>query len=319
MQEQEVYLIGLIHNIGLLKEEMATLLPNWRFNLGLHGFLTYRSEVTYTPQELREKDITFCLIKGMSLFKGTKNELDQKVDHFKEVYKPHTTHHWDLVEEKGIMGDRKERGLVFDYMRIAEDDYVLGVRYQVRGDFAPFTGSSPIPMPSSSPSKAYQKLGEAFKHFRPLVGHEEVFLDIGCAPGGSTFYLMEKGFRVIGVDPTPIDPIVREKFPEGFLQLIQSFSELRKKHLSGLPPVSWIVFDIDLPILESLPTLLKLTGKLDFVVGLIITVKMSKETSFQVVEEIDALLKDADFSEIRKGQLPSHDKEYCIVANKLER
>jgi hypothetical protein len=36
------------------------------------------------------------------------------------------------------------------------------------------------------------------------------------------------------------------------------------------------------------------------------------------MELVDELLKDAEFREIRKGQLPSHDREYCIVAKKVD-
>lgn len=318
MKEQEIYVIGLIHNIGLLKKEMSANFPNWRFNYGIHGFLTYRNEAAYTPKELRDQNITFALVKGISLYRGSRAELEQNISKHHETYSPHTTHEWDLVEEKGVMGDRKERGLVFDIIRVAEDDFILGLRLQVRGDFAPYSGSSPIPFSDGAPSKAYQKLGEAFKHFRPHVGHEEVFLDIGCSPGGSTFYLMEKGFRVIGVDPTPISPVIKEHFPEGFLQLSQSFFELKKKHLLGLPPVNWIVLDVELPILETLPKLLKLVSKMDFVIGLFLTVKMNLEMEVEKMELVDELLEDAEFREIRKGQLPSHDREYCIVAKKVD-
>ncbi len=318
MQEQEIYLIGLIHNIGLLKEEMAIHFPNWRFNYGVHGFVTFRSEVEYKLPDLREMNITFSLVKGVSLFRGTWAELDQRREHFEKKHSPVSTHYWNLLEEKGEMGDRKVRGTVFDIIRIANDDYILGVRMQVRGDFAPYSGSSPIPMPEEAPSRAYQKLGEVFKHFRPLVAHEEVFLDIGCSPGGSTFYLMEKGFRVVGVDPIPVDPIITEKFPEGFLQLGQSFVELKKKHLLGLPPVGWIVLDVELPIFNTLPRLLKLVSKLDSVIGLIVTVKMNLEMSVDKVEEVDELLRNANFTDIKKGQLPSHNREYCIIAKKRD-
>ena len=321
-REPELYFISLIHLLGHLKEEVAEYYPNWKFNKGSNGFVTYRVEKEYTLEEIHDFSVTFSMVTGKFIERGTKSEIEALIESTKEKYQAHTVHRWDLVDESGEMGDRKTRGPVVEVIRTDsdsyEDEYVLGVRFQVRGDFAPFSGTTPIPEEKHAPSRAYYKLGEAFKRFRPLVGHEEVFLDIGCAPGGSTYYLLKKGYRVLGVDPVPVDRIVTEDFPEGFLPLSRSYDKLKAKHLKGLPPVNWIVFDVDTPSLEALENLLKLMSKLEECVGLIMTVKLEQNFNLSDVREMERLALSYGFSDIRKSILPSHDKEFCFLITKTE-
>lgn len=262
--------------------------------------------------------VTFSLVKGSLIDKGDKSYIESLIDETQKKYGCHTIHHWDLVEESGEMGDRKTRGPVIDIIRIDSEVYALGVRQQVRGDFAPYNGLSPIPSEPRAPSLSYQKLGECFKCFRPLVGHEEVFLDIGCAPGGSTYFLLKNGFRVIGVDPKPVNNEVREDFPEGFLFLNTNYAKLKTKHLRGLPLINWIVFDVDTSAKGALPNLLKLMSKLEECVGLIMTVKLEQDFSIYDIVELEEMAKNSGYSEIRKSILPSHDKEFCFFITKVD-
>lgn len=317
-REPEIYLISLIHLVGTLKEEIADNFPAWNFSKGANGFVTYRLDRDYPLEELYDFPITFTLVKGLVLDRGELGYIESRLADAQKEFETEVVHRWDLVEESGVMGDRKARGPVIDIIRVGDEEYVLGVRQQVRGDFAPFEGSTPIPTHERAPSLAYYKVGEAFKRFRPLVGHEEVFLDIGCAPGGSSYYLLNKGFRVIGVDPEPIKPEVNEDFPEGFLPLNTTYSNLKIKHLKGLPPVNWIILDVDMPPLEALEGVLKLADKLEECVGIIFMVKLDYDFSIQQVREIEELARDHEFVDIRKSILPSHDREFCLFLTKAE-
>jgi 23S rRNA C2498 (ribose-2'-O)-methylase RlmM len=317
-REPELYLISLIHTLGFLKEEVQTYYPNWNFNQGARGFVTYRLDREYELQEIYEKTITFSLVKGILIEKGDKSYIESLIPETQKKYNTHTIHRWDLVEETGEMGDRKTRGPVIDVIRIDSESYALGVRQQVRGDFAPYTGLSPIPREERAPSLAYHKIGEAFKRFRPLVGYEEVFLDIGCSPGGSAYFLLKSGFRVIGVDTAPLSEEVKEDFSEGFLFLNTDFNNLKTKHLRGLPPVNWIVFDVDTASKVALASLLKLMNKLDECVGLIMTVKLELGFDIHDIRELEEMAKENGYSEIRKSILPSHDKEFCLFITKAD-
>ncbi|MCR9205501.1 MAG: SAM-dependent methyltransferase [Halobacteriovoraceae bacterium] len=317
-REPELYIITPIHALGLLKEEMQYFYPNWNFNSGVGGFVSYRTEKDYPLEEIHSTQITFSLCKGRLIKKGDRETIESMVEAVQNEYKAHSIHRWDLVEETGTMGDRKTRGNVIDIIRFEQNTYAIGVRFQIRGDFAPYTGTSPIPLAPNAPSEAYLKVGEAFKHFRPLVGHDEVFLDVGCSPGGSTYYLLSKGFRVIGVDPTPLDKTVYQDFSEGFLQLNQPFSKLKAKSLKGFPPVNWILFDVEISPLEVLPQILKLMNKLEECVGLLMMVKCDGEFSPAKMGELEEVIKEFGFSDYRKSILPSLEKEFCLCVTRVE-
>lgn len=317
-REPEIYIISPIHALGLLKEEMQYFYPNWNFNSGVGGFVSYRTDRDYELEEIHSTQVTFSLCKGRLLKKGDKDTIDSMIESAKEEYEAHSVHYWDLVEETGKMGDRKTRGIVLDVVRFEQESYAIGVRFQVRGDFAPYTGTSPIPLAENAPSDAYLKIGEAFKHFRPLVGHDEVFLDVGCSPGGSSYYLLKKGFRVIGVDPNPINKVVFQDFPEGFLQLNQQFSKLKVKSLKGFPPINWILFDVDVSPLDVLPKIFKLMHKLEECDGLIMMVKCDEGFSPARMGELEEIIKEFGYTEFRKSILPSLEKEFCLIVTKVD-
>ena len=75
-REPELYLISLIHILGHLKEEVQTYYPNWNFNQGARGFVTYRLDREYGLQEIYEKTITFSLVKGILIEKGEKSYIN---------------------------------------------------------------------------------------------------------------------------------------------------------------------------------------------------------------------------------------------------
>jgi hypothetical protein len=316
--EKDIYFITLQHCVVLLKEELQKRYPTWNYKLGHHHFFTYTTDKAASLEDIHDLPIIFKLASGQLLQTGSFETIEKEAQLAQEKYQAQTIHRWDLVEEDGIMGDRKVRGPVIDIIRFTEGEYALGVRLQIRGDFAPFKGSSPIPCPDINMKHGYQKIGEAFKHFRPHVGHDEVFLDIGCAPGGCAYYLLEHGYRVIGVDVTDVDTDLKEKFKEGFLHLREPINEINVKHLKGLPPIDWVVSDIDLAGREVLPLLAKLISKLDECQGLFFHVRVDDSFELAELENIKKTIQDIGFGHIKTSLLPSDGKEFCLFAKKEE-
>lgn len=313
----ELYFITLQHCVGLLKEEIQYSFPSWHFKQGHHNFVTYETDGPRELDEIREIPLIFKIGVGRLLATGDKLEIEELAKKAYEEYEALTIHRWDLVEEDGEMGDRKAKGPVIDIVHYSEHEYALGLRHQVRGDFAPYKGESPIPCPEINSKHGYQKMGEAFKHFRPHVGHEEVFLDIGCAPGGAAYYLLEHGYRVIGVDSHSVHSELTDRFNEGFLQLKQSVDEINVKHLKGLPPIDWVVTDIDQNLSDSFPFLVKLISKLDECRGIFVHIRMDdSNNNFTELENMEKTIRDAGYSLIRKSLLPAHGKEFCLFAKK---
>ncbi len=62
-------------------------------------------------------------------------------------------------------------------------------------------GASCIEMPAHSPSRAWLKWEEARRFWQLDFANDEIFVELGCAPGGVLLALLERGHGVIGVDP----------------------------------------------------------------------------------------------------------------------
>jgi len=72
---------------------------------------------------------------------------------------------------------------------------------------SPSPGGNPrLLVPESAPSRAWLKLEEAARLWPlPLSAGDRV-VEVGCAPGGVTRALLDRGVVVIGVDPNEMDP-----------------------------------------------------------------------------------------------------------------
>ncbi len=72
-------------------------------------------------------------------------------------------------------------------------------------------GDPKLVVPESSPSRAWLKLEEAARVFPLRIDAGDVVVEVGCAPGGVTRALLDRGAVVVGVDPNAMDePILRD-------------------------------------------------------------------------------------------------------------
>jgi 23S rRNA (cytidine2498-2'-O)-methyltransferase len=106
--------------------------------------------------------------------------------------------------------------------------------------------------PSGSPSRSTVKLAEAMLEFVPGREFEPGLpaVDLGAAPGGWTFQLVQRGFMVTAVDNGPMDTAlletgqVKHRRDDGF-------------HYRPADPVAWMVCDM----VESPSRIAKLVAK----------------------------------------------------------
>lgn len=105
---------------------------------------------------------------------------------------------------------------------------------------------APSPWPGGDPgypieriSRAASKLREALAFLEPPLPRGITALDLGAAPGGFTSVLLERGARVLAVDPAPLDP--RLAGAEGLLSVRRYAQDLP---LALVPPLDLITCDI---------------------------------------------------------------------------
>lgn len=112
-----------------------------------------------------------------------------------------------------------------------------------------------ITLPPEAPSRAYMKIEEAISYLDIRLSPGDVALEIGSAPGGCVYSLLQRGLTVVGVDPCPSD---RTHAP--ILHKNPAFTEIKSKlhqlSLNQLPEtVQWLLCDANIDALDALPHL----------------------------------------------------------------
>ncbi len=69
-------------------------------------------------------------------------------------------------------------------------------------------GVIPVRLPAHAVSRAYAKLEEAIQWSDLPLAREDECVEIGCAPGGASQALLDRGLFVTGIDPADVDPAV---------------------------------------------------------------------------------------------------------------
>ena len=317
MAQSFLYFHPLIHNLPFLKEEISFKFPSWRFSYSRPGFVTFKVEKNYDPEELEELDILFSLFWGKTLDKSDELDLDSKVQYFYKENHCLGIHRWDLVGEEGMPGDLRINGKVLDVIKVQDNEYWIGLRYQRSEEnlkpWGPYKGGSPFALPPKAPSRAYLKMMEAIHRVNPFMAKEEVILELGCVPGGCSYALLDKGLRVIGIDPGQMDSSIKNDFKNDFIFLNEPVQGIKKSQLSVLPQVDWMTVDMNLSAELSLKETLRLAQYYpETLKGIFFTLKMGKGIKAFEIEEYRQKFLEFGANSVEAFQLPSHHKE-CLL------
>lgn len=150
------------------------------------------------------------------------------------------------------------------------------------------------------PSRAARKLAEAFAWLGMAPGSGELCADLGAAPGGWSWLLLEKRARVIAVDPARMDA--------------ELMRNPRLRHVQGNAfeyepeePVDWLFCDMAYRPLE-VAQMLGRWARRRHTRLLVANFKLPMKRKVEMVERIRGLLADSGFTGLRTRQL-YHDRE----------
>jgi 23S rRNA (cytidine2498-2'-O)-methyltransferase len=150
------------------------------------------------------------------------------------------------------------------------------------------------------PSRAARKLAEAFAWLGIAPGSGETCVDLGAAPGGWSWLLLEKRARVIAVDPARMDP-----------KLMQN---PRLHHVQGSAfeyhpdePVDWLFCDMAWRPLEVAQMLGRWARRRQTRL-LVANFKLPMKRKVEMVQRLRQVLAASGFTSIRTRQL-YHDRE----------
>jgi 23S rRNA C2498 (ribose-2'-O)-methylase RlmM len=159
--------------------------------------------------------------------------------------------------EQGAAGERGPAAADGDVVvTVAERGRAfVGVHVQGPGVSRDPAGDGKLVVPPHAPSRAWLKLEEAARVWPLPLGAGDAVVEVGCAPGGMTRALLDRGAFVLGIDANAMDERVRAD--PHFRHLRSSVRNVEASLVpSAVPgPVRLLVVDMNLPPNSALSAL----------------------------------------------------------------
>jgi 23S rRNA (cytidine2498-2'-O)-methyltransferase len=167
-----------------------------------------------------------------------------------------------------------------------------------------------VPLPAHAVSRAYGKLEEAIRWSGlPLAAGDEC-VEIGCAPGGASQALLDRGCFVTGIDPANVDPVLREH--PRFRHLKKRGADVRRSEFHG---VRWLVADMNIAPQATLAEVEPIVTHPGVTIrGLVLTLKLSDWNLAEQIDDFVARVRGWGYRDVRVRQLTTGGQEVCLVA-----
>ena len=171
-------------------------------------------------------------------------------------------------------------------------------------------GMIPVRLPEHAVSRAYAKLEEALAWSGLPIEAGDECVEIGCAPGGASQALLDRGLFVTGVDPAEVDPAVLAH--PRFRHLRKRGKEVRRGEFMG---VRWLTADVNLAPSYTLDTVEAIVQHPGVAIrGLVLTLKLADWAQAERLPEFAARVRGWGYRDVRIRQLASGGQEVCLVA-----
>ena len=171
-------------------------------------------------------------------------------------------------------------------------------------------GAIPVRTPDHAVSRAYTKMAEALAWSGLPIEREDECVELGCAPGGASQALLDRGLFVTGIDPAEVEPILL-KHPR-FRHLRKRSKEVRRSEYSG---VRWLAADMNLApnyTLDAVEAVVSHPGV--HIRGMVLTLKLADWSHADRLAEYAARVHGWGYRDVRMRQLASGGQEICLVA-----
>jgi 23S rRNA (cytidine2498-2'-O)-methyltransferase len=162
-----------------------------------------------------------------------------------------------------------------------------------------------VRVPDAAPSRAAMKLAEAFLWLDRAPERGDVCVDLGAAPGGWSWVLLEHGAKVYAVDPANMSSM---------LQRNKHFTHLRADAFLFDPgePVDWLFSDMAWRPLEAAALLAKWARR-GWARLLVANLKLPMKKKAEYLFRVRDILRDGGWTNLRVRQL-YHDRDEVTIA-----
>jgi 23S rRNA (cytidine2498-2'-O)-methyltransferase len=162
-----------------------------------------------------------------------------------------------------------------------------------------------VHVPDAAPSRAATKLLEAFHWLDRAPDPGELCIDLGAAPGGWSWVLLERRARVLAVDPASMSRSLKGR---------RGLEHIRADAFRFEPrePADWLFSDMAWRPLESAALLAKWARR-GWARLLIANIKLPMKKKAEMLVRVREILADGGWRNLRVRQL-YHDREEVTVA-----
>jgi 23S rRNA (cytidine2498-2'-O)-methyltransferase len=297
-----------------LREEWARLYPELRFAYSRPGFVTFKapSQAEALRLALDEPESVFARVSGITL--GKFIALEEALDAAQKLLAPKDpfiVHAWKQPNEATPTPEVPKPGQwVLNWMEVRPGEFWAGAHRHGQGRFLLPGGFVPLELPADAPSRAWFKIEEAIRLFRLPFRERQMAVELGAAPGGASFALLERGLKVVGVDPAEMHPRIAQH--PSFRHLRMPASQLTSRDLPDI--AHWILLDMNVAPQVTVRLVERLLSKYSHCLrGAVLTLKLNeKEFSDEIPGWIERI-RSLGFPEARGIQLPSHKQEIAVV------
>ena len=199
---------------------------------------------------------------------------------------------------------------VLDVVLVEPNQWWIGCHHTQGRQEAWPGGIIPLELPEHAVSRAYLKMSEALRWSALPIARGEHCLELGCAPGGASQALLERGLHVTGVDPAAVDPVVL-KHPR-FCHVRKRATEVPVRLLRG---IQWLAADINATpnyTLDAVESMVTAQGAA--IRGLILILKLTDwKLTADIPRWIDRV-RSWGYRDLRTRQLAHNRQEFCLVA-----
>jgi 23S rRNA (cytidine2498-2'-O)-methyltransferase len=178
-------------------------------------------------------------------------------------------------------------------------------------DLAPWpAGAAPVAVDRAPPSRAYQKLEEAFQWMGRAPATGELVVDLGAAPGGWTATALKRGARVIAVDRAPL-ALARDARADLAMVIGNAFTY---EPPEPQRPVGWLLSDV---VCEPARSLGLVAGWLQrrWCQNLVVTVKFKGRAGYGALNALPPLFQRVGPRFARVKQLAHNKNEVTVMVS----
>ncbi len=207
------------------------------------------------------------------------------------------------------LGERAGQ-LVLDVILVGPNEWWVGW-HATAGYVTRFPGGlQPIELPPHAVSRAYLKMREALDWAQFPLEKDQQAVEIGCAPGGASQALLERGLLVTGIDPADVDPVVAND--PRFHHVKKRGADVQRREFRK---TRWLTADMNVAPQYTLDTVEAIVTHPEVKIqGLLLTLKLLDWDLAAMVPDYLERIRGWGYRDVRSRQLQFNRQEICVAA-----